>query len=297
MRVFVTGATGFIGSAVVQELIGAGHQVLGLARSAESAKALAAAGAQVHRGSLEDLDSLRAGAAAAGGVVHTAYIHDFSNIAASAGKDELAIDAIGDVLAGTGKPFVVTSAIGALTQGRVGTEHDAADPKSAGSHRVAAERAALALESRNVRVSLVRCPPTVHGAGDPNFVTALIRAAREKGVSAYIGEGLNRWSAVHRLDAAQVFRLALEKGAAGSVFHAVAEEGVPAREIADAIGRALAIPVVSKSPQEAIAHFGWIGRFFSCDMVASSALTQERLGWKPRHAGLIADLTNGGYFS
>jgi nucleoside-diphosphate-sugar epimerase len=296
MRVFVTGATGFIGSAIVHELIGAGHSVLGLARSDASAKSLAAAGADPHRGSLDDLASLRAGAAASDGVIHTAFIHDFSNIAASAVKDKLAIDAIGAALADSGKPFAVTSAIGLLTPGRVGAEADSPDPNAAGAHRIASERAALALASRDVRVSVIRLPPSVHGVGDHGFVPGVIRIAREKGVSAYIGEGRNRWSTVHRLDAARLFRLALEKGSAGSTFHGIAEEGVMTREIAEVIGRRLNVPVVSKSPDEAAAHFGWLARFFASDMPASSAQTQEQLGWRPRQPGLIADLDDGRYF-
>jgi nucleoside-diphosphate-sugar epimerase len=296
MRVFVTGATGFIGSAIVRELNGAGHQVLGLARSDAAATALAAAGAEVHRGSLEDLDSLQSGAAAADGVIHTAFIHDFANIAASGAKDKLAIDAIGAELAGTERPFVVTSAIGLLTQGRVCTEDDAPDPNAAGGHRTASELAALALASRNVRVSLVRLAPSVHGDGDYAFVPGLIRIARQKSVSVYVGEGQNRWSAVHRLDASNLYRLALEKGSAGARFHGVAEEGVATRELAEVIGRRLNVPVVSKSREEATEHFGWLARFFANDNPASSLRTQADLGWKPKQPGLLADLEHGRYF-
>lgn len=296
MRIFVTGATGFVGTAVVQDLIAAGHQVLGLARSDTSAKSVAAAGAEVHRGALEDLDSLKSGAAAADGVIHTAYIHDFSNIAASGAKDVQAIDAIGAALAGSNRPFVVTSALGALTPGRLAMETDAADPKSPGAHRLAAERAALALATRGVRVSLVRLPPSVHGKGDYGFVPALIRIAREKGVSAYVDEGRNRWAAVHRLDAARLFRLAAEKGSAGATFHAVAEEGVATLNIAEAIGRRLNLPIVSKPRADAAGHFGWLARFFSSDHRASSALTREQLGWQPQHPELLADLEEDHYF-
>jgi len=296
MRVFVTGATGFVGSAIVHELIGAGHQVLGLARTEGAVTSLVSAGAQVHRGSLEDLPSLRAGASASDGVIHTAFIHDFSNMAASGVTDKIAIEAIGAALAGSGKPFVVTSAVGLLTPGLVGTESDIPDAKSAGTHRAASEHAALSLASQDVRVSAIRLPPSVHGVADHGFVPELIRVAREKKVAAYVGEGRNRWAAVHRLDAAHLYRLALEKGAAGSVFHSVAEAGVLARDIAGVIGKRLSVPVVSKSSEEAAAHFGWIARFFATDMQASSAQTQQQLGWRPTQPGLIEDLEQGHYF-
>lgn len=296
MRVFVTGATGFVGSAIVPELIGAGHQVIGLARSDAAAASLAATGAEVHRGTLDDLDSLKRGAAASDGVIHTAFIHDFSNIAASGEKDLLAIEAMGAALAGSGRPLVVTSATGILAHGRVGSEEDAADPGSAGAHRLPSERAALALASRGVRVSVLRLPPSVHGDGDHAFVPALIRTAREKGASAYVGDGRNRWAAVHRLDAAHLYRLALEKGPAGATFHGIADEGVPTREIADVIGRRLSVPVVSKSPDEAAAHFTWLARFVAADLPATSARTQALLGWRPRQPGLLADLEHGRYF-
>jgi len=296
MRVFVTGATGFIGSAIVQELIGAGHQVLGLARSEAAAKSLAAAGAEVHRGTLDDADSLRRGAANSEGVIHTAFNHDFSNMIAAAATDRLAIEALGDTLAGSGRPFVVTSALGLLEGGRVGTEADAPAPSSAGAHRIASETTALSLASRGVRVSVVRLPPSVHGDGDQGFVPALIRIAREKGVSAYLGEGRNQWSAVHRLDAAHLYRLALEKGPAGTVFHGVADEGVPTRDLADVIGRRLGVPVVSIPVEQAADHFTWLGRFFARDIPASSTRTREQLGWNPRQPGLLADLERGHYF-
>jgi nucleoside-diphosphate-sugar epimerase len=296
MRVFVTGATGFIGSAIVQDLIGAGHQVLGLARSDASAEALVAAGADVHRGALDNLDSLRSGVAAAEGVIHTAFIHDFSNYAAAAETDRRAVETLGAALVGSGHPFVVTSGIALLTPGRVGTEEDAPNPHSAAGFRIAAEEATLALAAQNVRSSVVRLPPSVHGEGDHGFVPALIGIAREKGVSAYVGDGLNRWSAVHRLDAARLYRLALEQGAAGSRFHGVADEGIPVREIAEVIVRRLNLPVVSKSPEEAPEHFGWLAHFLGIDCPASSRLTQERLGWKPEHASLLPDIDQPYYF-
>lgn len=297
MRIFVTGATGFVGSAVVQDLIDAGHQVLGLARSDKSAAAVVAAGAEVHRGDLADLDSLKRGATACDGVIHTAFIHDFQNIAASAETDRRAIEALGEALAGSNRPLVVTSAIGLLTPGRLGTEDHAPDPNAPGAHRLASEQTALSLATRNVRVSVVRLPPSVHGDGDHAFVPALIRIAREKNVSAYIGDGNNRWSAVHRLDAARVFRLALEKGTAGSRYHAIGDEGIASRHIAKIIGQQLRIPVVSKSREEAAEHFGWLARFFGNDSPASSARTQQQLGWRPRQPGLIADLEHGRYFA
>jgi nucleoside-diphosphate-sugar epimerase len=296
MRVFVTGATGFIGSAVVQELTRAGHQVLGLARSDASAALLMAAGAEVHRGTLDDLDSLTRGAAASDGVIHTAFVHDFSDIVASGRTDLLAIETIGAALAGSGRPFVVTSGLAHMKQGQVSTENDAADPDSPAKHRIPSEEATLALESRGIRASLIRLPPSVHGDGDYAFVPGLINIARTKGVSAYVGAGTNRWPAVHRLDAALLFRLALEKGGAGATFHGADEEGIPTRQIAEVIGRRLNIPSVTKSREEAGAHFGWLGHFFAMDMASSSTLTRDRLGWKPTHAGLIADLERGQYF-
>jgi len=294
MRVFVTGATGFIGSAIVPELIGAGHKVLGLTRSDAGAKSLAAAGADVHRGSLEDLDSLRSGVTAADAVVHTAFIHDFSKFAANCEIDRLAIEALGSALAGSDQPLLVTSGLALLGKGRAPTEDDSPVPVSA-SYPRSSEATAAALEGRGLNVSVVRLPQ-VHDRVKQGLVTYLVALAREKGASAYLGEGLNRWAAVHVLDAARLYRLALEKREAGARYHAVAEIGVPLREIAEIIGRGLKVPVVSKSPEEAAAHFGWLAPFVGLDLTASSAQTQERLGWRPIGPGLIADLEQMRYF-
>jgi len=290
MRVFVTGATGFIGSVVVKDLLQAGHQVLGLARSDAGAEALVAAGAQVQRGELEDLESLRHGAALSDGVIHTAFIHDFSKFKESCEIDKRAIETFGDELAGSNRPLIVTSATGVLP-GRLATE-DLEAPSDSPLPRVS-EQTAMRMVTRGVRVSAIRLPQ-VHDRDKQGLVTYAIAVAREKGVSAYVGDGLNRWPAVHRLDAAPLYRLALEKGSAGARYHAVAEEGVPVREIAEAIGRALKIPVVSMSPEEAAVHFGWLGFFVGMDAPASSAMTQQRLGWRPtQQAGLIADIDLG----
>jgi nucleoside-diphosphate-sugar epimerase len=293
MRVFVTGATGFIGTAVVRELIDAGHQVTGLARSDAAAKSLAAAGAGVHRGSLSEFESLRSGAAGADGVIHIAFTIDFLNYGRAAEEDRLAIETLGGALVGSDRPFIVTSAIGpAQRQGSLTTEEDAANPNSPRK----SEEAALALEARGVRTSVLRLAPSVHDNGDHGFVQRLIGIAREKGVSAFIGDGLQRWSAVHRLDAAKLYRLALEKGSVAARYHGVADQGVPTGEIAEVIGRHLNLPVISKSREEAAAHFGWIAMFFGRDSAASSALTQARLGWRPVQPGLIANLKAGNYF-
>jgi nucleoside-diphosphate-sugar epimerase len=296
MRVFVTGATGFIGSAVVSELLAAGHDVVGLARSDEAAAIVEAAGANVRRGALDDLDSLRAAAADADGVIHTAYIHDFSQMQMAAETDLRAIEALGAALDGTGRPLVITTGTGLVRPGSVVTEEDERDPATAGHPRAAAEPLAKALASRGVRTSIVRPAPSVHGEGDHGFVPALIDVARTKGVSGYVGDGSNRWPAVHRLDAAHLYCLALERAPAGSVLHAVGEEGLPTREIAKVIGRHLNVPTAAIAREDAAEHFGWIGAFFGLDAPASSSLTQQRLGWEPTHVGLIADLEQGHYF-
>jgi nucleoside-diphosphate-sugar epimerase len=295
MRVFVTGATGFIGSAIVQELITAGHQVLGLARSDAGAKSLVAAGAQVHRGDLEDLESLSSGAAMSDGVIHLAFNHDFSKYMDNCQADRRAIEALGSVLAGSDRPLVVTSGTAVVfTPGRVATEDEPPTPSSM-SPRSVSEEATTVMVSRGVRASAMRLPQ-VHNRIKQGLITYLIEIAREKGVSAYVGDGRNRWPAAHLIDTARLYRLALEKGSAGAQYHAVAEEGVPLRDIAEVIGRGLNVPVVSKSPEEVADHFGWLGFFVGVDAPASSAKTQERLGWRPTQTGLISDLDHARYF-
>jgi nucleoside-diphosphate-sugar epimerase len=293
MNVFVTGATGFIGSAVVRELLSAGHQVLGLTRSDVGAKLLVDAGAKVHRGDLEDLESLRSGAKLSDGVIHLAFNHDFSNWTANCEMDRRAIEALGFSLAGSDRPLVITSGtLMASTPGRPSTEEDA--PNSP-VPRVASEVTTMSLASQGVRAAVMRLPQ-VHDTFKQGLVTFLISIAREKGVSAFVGDGRNRWAAVHVHDAARLYRLALEKTSAGARYHAVAEEGVPLRDIADVIGRGLKVPVVSKSPKEAADHFGFLGHFVRADGPSSSAQTQERLGWRPTGPGMLTDLENMKYF-
>ncbi len=289
MRVFITGATGFIGTALIPELIGAGHKVIGLSRSDAGAKSLIEAGAQVHRGDLEDLESLRSGAAMSDGVIHLAFNHDFSKYMDNCQADRRAIEALGSVLAGSDRPLVVTSGTAvAFTPGSVATEDDPPLPSST-MPRSASEEAVTEMVSRGVRATAMRLPQ-VHNRLKAGLITPLIEIARAKGVSAYVGDGRNRWPAAHLLDTAPLYRLALEKGVAGERFNAVAEEGVPLREIAEAIGRRINVPVVSKTPEEAPEHFGWLAFFVGNDAPASSAKTQKRLGWHPTRTGLIADV-------
>ena len=298
MRVFVTGASGFIGQAVVQELLQAGHQVLGLARSDKSAELLKSLGAEIHQGSLEDLDSLKQGATASDGVIHLAFNHESQDMATGCRKDQAAIIAMGHALAGSNRPLIMTSGTMVCDHGRLVTEDDTPDLNSRmAALRGASEAVTLSLVSQGVRASVVRLPPTNHGDGDHRgFIVRIITLARSKGVSAYVGEGLNRWCATHRLDTARVFRLALEKGSAGSVFHAVAEEGVRFKDIAEAIGKQLKIPVVSKSAEEAREHFGFLAFAVPEDNPTSSEKTQEALGWRAQYPSLIADLESEVYF-
>jgi len=306
MRVFITGASGWIGSAVVPELIAAGHQVIGLARSDASAAALAVSGAEVRRGTIDDLDTLRSAAAASDGVIHLAFKHDIAfsgGFQAAADADRRAVETFGEALAGSDRPFLIASGTLGLAPGRVATERDGHGPASDTAHlsggpqtRLGTAEITLSLASRGVRSSVVRLTPTVHGDGDHGFMATLVGIARDKGVSAYIGDGSNRWPAVHRLDAAHLFRLALEKAPAGSTLHAVGDEGVPIRAVAEVIGRHLEVPVVAISPERAAEHFTWLASFLALDAPASSTLTRELLGWQPTNPGLIDDLDMGHYF-
>ncbi|HEX4242050.1 MAG TPA: SDR family oxidoreductase [Steroidobacteraceae bacterium] len=292
MRVFITGAAGFIGTAVTRDLIANGHRVLGLARSDENAKALQTLGAEVHRGALEDLDSLRAGARDTDGTIHLAFIHDFAKFVENGQIDKHAIDAMGDALAGSHKPLIVTSGTLLAAPGRIATEED---PVMPGFSRVS-ETAGLAFAARGVRAMAIRLPQVHGGDGKCGLVNWLLNIARDKGVSAYVGDGANRWSGAHRLDVARLYRLALEKGLAGKSYHAVADEGVTARDIAEIVGRQLGLPVASIPPERAAEHFGTMAMFAARDGAASSALTQQWLGWKPAQIGLIADISRPGYF-
>lgn len=294
MRVFVTGATGFIGTAIVKELISAGHQVLGLARSEASAQKLVEAGAAVLRGDLEDHDSLRTGAAGADGVIHAGFIHDFTRFPEVCEVDRKAIEIIGEVLAGSDRPLIVTSGTALVSPGKLATEN-IIPPLNPAWPR-ASEQAADAVCGLGVRAAVVRLSPSVHGDDDKHgFIPILINTARQKGFSAYIGDGLNRWNAVHRLDAAHLFRLALENAEPGARYHAAAEEAITVRSIAEAIGRQLNIPVRSIAPEAAAEHFGWFSQMAAIDCPASSKLTQERLSWRPTHSTLLSDIDNGVY--
>lgn len=294
MRVFATGASGFIGSAVVPELIGAGHEVVGLARSDAAAATLAAAGATVRRGDLTDLDALRAGAAESDGVIHLAFVHDFSAYGDSLAIDLAAIGALTGELEGSDRPFVGTSGTLGLAAGRLATEDDHGTP---GAGRADAEQLALGSAARGVRASVIRLAPTVHDVGDHGFIATLIGIARATGVSGYIGDGSNHWPAVHRQDAARLYRLALEGAAAGTILHGVGEEGIAIRTIADLIGERLGLPVTSIDPADAGAHFGWLAGFLGADVPTSSARTRTLLGWEPIHRGLLEDLEHGDYLT
>jgi len=297
MRVFVTGASGWIGSAVVDELLAHDHDVLGLVRSDAAAEALTGKGAVAHRGDLDDLASLTSGAAAADAVVHLANKHDFDDPAASNRAERAAVEALGDALVDTGRPFLIAAGAAGLAQGRPGEETDRSPAVGPDSMRGGSENLALSYADRGVRPVAVRFAPTVHGTGDHGFVAALVRAARERGVSGHVGDGTRRWSAVHRTDAARLVRLALEQPGVATVAHAVAEDGVTTREIAELIGQGLGLPVEAVDPDRAVEHFGWIGRFFALDMSARSELTRERFGWEPTGPTLADDLRSGAYTS
>jgi len=295
MRVFVTGASGWIGSAAVTELLAAGHEVTGLARSDASAAALEERGVHVRRGDLDDLDGIRAGAEESQAVLHLANKHDWSNPAASNAAERAAVQTVADALAGSGRPFLLASGVAVLVQGRPSTEADASPFHGPDSMRGGAENLALEYVERDVRTVALRFAPTVHGARDHGFISSIAAVARDRGVSGYVGDGSHRWAAVHRSDAARLVPLALEKAPAGARLHVVGEEGVPTRRIAEAIGRAFDLPVASIDPDDAVEHFGWIGRFFGADMSANSAATQELLGWTPTGPTLVADIETGAY--
>jgi nucleoside-diphosphate-sugar epimerase len=298
MRVFVTGASGWIGSAVVAELLANGHQVLGLARSDASAAAIAAAGAEVRRGEITDLHVLRDAASECDGVVHLAFRHDVAfsgDFDTAVASDRAAIETIGEALADSDKPFAIASGLAGLQTGEIATEDDRPEPTPGPGARVNNERAALALAERGVRSMSVRFAPTVHGAGDHGFIARIVAADREHGTAAYVGAGHNRWPAVHVSDAARLVRLGLERAPAGSVLHAAADEGVVFRKIADAIGRRLRLPATSVSAEQASEQFGFLGRFIALDIAASSARTRGLLRWEPTGPGLIADIDAGAY--
>ncbi len=295
MRIFITGATGFIGTAVVRELRTAGYEVLGLARSSAARDLLKSWGAEFHPGELSDLESLAAGAKQCDGVIHLAFIHDFSTYRANAETDRLALEVMAGAMVETGKPLVVTSSTAVLKPGKIGTERNAPENEGLGSIRAASEQVLSAVE-KGVRVCAVRLPPSVHGAGDHAFVPAMVETARRHGFSAYIGDGANRWPAVHRLDAACLFRLALEKATPGCRLHGVAEEGIPVKKIAETIAQGLGIPLRSISTAEAAAHFEWLAAFAGIDIPISSTLTRTSLGWHPQQPGLLEDMRENGYF-
>jgi nucleoside-diphosphate-sugar epimerase len=295
VQVFVTGASGWIGSAAVDELLAAGHEVTGLARSDASAAALQAKGVRVHRGDLDDLAGLRAGAEAAEAVLHLANKHDFANPAVSNAAERAAVQTIGDTLAGSGRPFLLAAGVAGLAQGRPATEDDASAAHGPDSPRGGSENLALEFVERGVHTVSVRFAPTVHGAGDHGFIAALAAVARRRGVSGYPGDGTNRWGAVHRSDAGRLVALGLQKAPAGARLHAVAEEGVATREIAEAIGRAFDLPVASIDADDVADHFGWIGRFFTMNGSATSIATRELLGWTPTGPTLIEDIDAGAY--
>ncbi|MFD2148522.1 SDR family oxidoreductase [Mucilaginibacter antarcticus] len=296
MLVFVTGASGFVGSAVVKELIEAGHEVLGLARSEASAKTLREAGAALHIGSLDDLESLKAGAAAADGVIHTAFIHDFSNYKENCEVDRRAIQAMGEALAGTDKPLVITSGTALVISNPISNERDQPNVSADIVPRVASEEAAAAMAAKGVNVRVVRLPPSTHGTGDYGFVPMLANIAKEKGEAVYVGDGLNLWPAAHRFDAARLYRLVLERGTAATTYHAVAEQGVTMRDIATLIGKKLGLPVVSKNEEEAAAYFGWMTHFAGMNVPSSSQITRDALSWEPSGLGLLEDIEQN-YFN